>query len=422
MAKREELIVGLDIGTTKVACLVGELTDDGIDIIGVGTQPCAGLKKGVVVNIDATVSAIQKAVEEAEHMAGVEITQVYAGIAGAHIKAFHSEGVVAIRDREVRPGDIERVIEAAKAVSIPQDREILHVVPQEFSIDNQDGIKEPLGMSGVRLEARVHIVTAASASAQNIVKCCTRCNLQVQDLVLEPLATAEAVLTSDEKELGVALLDIGGGTSDLVIYNEGALVHTIVLPIGGHQLTNDIAVGLRTPMAEAERLKHRHGCALPALLSEDETIEVPSIGGRPPRILPRTVLSDILQPRVDEIFTLVREEIDRCGLSETLASGLVVTGGSTILHGLPELAEQVLGMPVRRGIPHGVGGLSEIVRSPIYATAVGLVRYGVRQLDGGYVSRGVAGAGAGLLDRRGSAGGSGSGMWRRMRSWFAEVF
>jgi cell division protein FtsA len=389
-----------------VACLVGELTDDGIDIIGVGTQPCAGLKKGVVVNIDATVSAIQKAVEEAEHMAGVEITQVYAGIAGAHIKAFHSEGVVAIRDREVRAGDIERVIEAAKAVNIPQDREILHVVPQEFSIDHQDGIREPLGMSGVRLEARVHVVTAASAAAQNIVKCCTRCNLQVQDLVLEPLATGEAVLHSDEKELGVALLDIGGGTSDLVVYNDGALVHTMVLPIGGHQLTNDIAVGLRTPMTEAERLKHRHGCAMSSLIAEDEMIEVPSVGGRPPRVMPRTVLSEILQPRVDEIFSLVRDELERCGLSETLASGMVVTGGSTILQGLPELAEEILGMPVRRGVPQGVGGLSDVVKTPIYATAVGLVLYGARKQDGLLLSQNS--------ERRG--------VWRRMRSWFAEVF
>jgi len=408
MAKREELIVGLDIGTTKVACLVGELNDDGgVDIIGVGTQPCQGLKKGVVVNIDATVHAIQKAVEEAEHMAGVEITSVYAGIAGSHIKAFHSEGVVAIKDREVRAGDIERVIEAAKAVSIPQDREILHVVPQEFTVDNQDGIKEPLGMSGVRLEARVHIVTASVAAAQNIIKCCSRCDLQVADLVLEPLATAESVLHSDEKELGVALLDIGGGTSDLVIYNEGALIHTLVLPIGGHQLTGDIAVGLRTPMSEAERLKHRHGCAMSGLIAVEETIEVPSVGGRPPRVLPRTVLSEILQPRVDEIFTLVRDEIERCGLADTLASGLVVTGGSTILQGLPELAEEVLGMPVRRGMPGGVGGLSEVVRSPIYATGVGLLLYGARQQDGLFV-------GGRDQDRRG--------VWRRMRSWFAEVF
>ena len=406
MAKREEIIVGLDIGTTKVACLVGEITDEGIDIIGVGTHPCSGLKKGVVVNIDSTVAAIAKAVEEAEHMAGVEITQVYAGIAGSHIKAFHSEGVVAIRDREVRPGDIERVIEAAKAVSIPQDREILHVVPREFSIDQQDGIKEPLGMAGVRLEARVHIVTAASASAQNIIKCCTRCSLEVQDLVLEPYATAESVLHADEKELGVALLDIGGGTSDLVVFSEGALVHTIVLPIGGHQLTNDIAVGLRTPMTEAERLKHRHGCAMTSLISEDEMIEVPSVGGRPPRVTPRTVLSDILQPRVDEIFSLVRDELERCGLAETLASGMVVTGGSTILQGLPELAEEILGMPVRRGVPQGVGGLSDVVKSPIYATAVGLVLYGARKQDGLQLSQNS--------ERRG--------VWRRMRTWFAEVF
>jgi cell division protein FtsA len=407
MAKREELIVGLDIGTTKVACLVGEVTEDGVDIIGIGTQPCSGLKKGVVVNIDATVAAISKAIEEAEHMAGVEITTVYAGIAGSHIKAFHSEGVVAIRDREVRAGDIERVIEAAKAVSIPQDREILHVVPQEFTVDAQDGIKEPLGMSGVRLEARVHIVTAAVAAAQNIIKCCSRCSLQVADLVLEPLATAESVLHRDEKELGVALLDIGGGTSDLVIYNEGALVHTLVLPIGGHQLTNDIALGLRTPMSEAERLKHKHGCAMSSLIAPDETIEVPSVGGRPPRVLARTVLSEILQPRVDEIFTLVRDEIERCGLSETLASGLVVTGGSTILQGLPELAEEVLGMPVRRGLPTGFGGLTDVVRSPIYATGVGLLLYGARQQEGLIIGGRDSG-------RRG--------VWGRMRSWFAEVF
>jgi cell division protein FtsA len=407
MAKREELIVGLDIGTTKVACLVGEVTEDGVDIIGIGTQPCSGLKKGVVVNIDATVAAISKAIEEAEHMAGVEITTVYAGIAGSHIKAFHSEGVVAIRDREVRTGDIERVIDAAKAVSIPQDREILHVVPQEFTVDTQDGIKEPLGMSGVRLEARVHIVTAAVAAAQNIIKCCSRCSLQVADLVLEPLATAEAVLHRDEKELGVALLDIGGGTSDLVIYNEGALVHTLVLPIGGHQLTNDIALGLRTPMGEAERLKHKHGCALSSLIAPDETIEVPSVGGRPPRVLSRTVLSEILQPRVDEIFTLVRDEIERCGLSETLASGLVVTGGSTILQGLPELAEEVLGMPVRRGLPQGFGGLTDVVRSPIYATGVGLLLYGARQQEGLFI---------------GGRDPSRRGVWNRMRSWFAEVF
>ncbi|MCS6912562.1 MAG: cell division protein FtsA [Myxococcales bacterium] len=407
MAKREELIVGLDIGTTKIACIVGEVTSEGVDIIGIGTHPCSGLKKGVVVNIDSTVQSIQRAVEEAEHMAGVEITTVYAGIAGAHIKAFNSEGVVAIKDKEVRPGDIERVIEAAKAINIPQDREIVHVVPQEFTIDHQDGIKEPLGMAGVRLEARVHIVTASVTSAQNIIKCCTRCNLQVSDIVLEPLASAEAVLHADEKELGVALLDIGGGTSDLVVFSDGALVHTAVLPVGGHQLTNDIAIGLRTPMAEAERIKHRYGCALPSLLKEGETIEVPSVGGRAPRIMPRQVLCDILSPRVDEIFSLVKRELQKCGLEDSLASGMVVTGGSTILEGLPELAEEVLGMPVRRGVPKGVGGLAEVVRSPIYATAVGLTLYGARQQEGLYFS-------AREPDKRT--------VWKRMRSWFAEVF
>jgi cell division protein FtsA len=407
MAKREELIVGLDVGTTKIACIVGELTDEGVDIIGIGTHPCYGLKKGVVVNIDSTVQSIQKAVEEAEHMAGVEITTVYAGIAGAHIKALNSEGVVAIKDKEVRQGDIERVIEAAKAINIPQDREILHVVPQEFTIDHQDGIKEPLGMAGVRLEARVHIVTASVASAQNIIKCCTRCNLQVSDIVLEPIGSAEAVLHTDEKELGVAMLDIGGGTSDLVVFSEGSLVHTAVLPVGGHQLTNDIAVGLRTPMAEAERIKHRHGCAMANLLREGETIEVPSVGGRAPRVMPRQVLCDILSPRVDEIFSLVQRELQKCGLEDSLASGLVVTGGSTILEGLPELAEEVLGMPVRRGVPKGVGGLAEVVRSPIYATAVGLVLYGARQQEGLYFTTRQP-------DKHT--------VWKRMRSWFAEVF
>lgn len=407
MAKREELIVGLDIGTTKVACIVGEVTDEGVDIIGIGTHPCHGLKKGVVVNIDSTVQSIQKAVEEAEHMAGVEITTVYAGIAGAHIKSLNSEGVVAIKDKEVRPGDIERVVEAAKAINIPQDREIIHVVPQEFTVDHQDGIKEPLGMAGVRLEARVHIVTASVTSAQNIIKCCTRCNLQVSDIVLEPLASAEAVLHADEKELGVAILDIGGGTSDLVIFSEGSIIHTAVLPVGGHQLTNDIAIGLRTPMAEAERIKHRHGCAMAGLLRPDETIEVPSVGGRAPRVMPRQVLCDILSPRVDEIISLVQREVRKCGMEDGLASGLVVTGGSTILEGLPELAEEVLSMPVRRGVPKGVGGLSEVVKSPIYSTAVGLTLYGARQQSGLYfVNR--------EPDKRT--------VWKRMRSWFAEVF
>ena len=409
MAKREEIIVGLDIGTTKVACLVGEITDEGIDIIGVGTQPCSGLKKGVVVNIDSTVAAIAKAVEEAEHMAGVEITQVYAGIAGSHIKAFHSEGVVAIRDREVRPGDIERVIDAAKAVSIPQDREILHVVPREFSIDQQDGIKEPLGMAGVRLEARVHIVTAASASAQNIIKCCNRCGLNVADIVLEPFASAHAVLDDDEKELGVALIDIGGGTTDIAVFHDGAIVHTSVLAVGGHQITNDIAIGLRTPMNEAERIKHRYGCALSSLVGEADLLEVPSVGGRQSRELPRTVLTEIIEPRVEEIFALVRRELEKTGFAELLGSGAVITGGSTILEGMPELASRVLELPVRRGTPKGVGGLADVVSSPIYATGVGLVLYGARNLEASHF-------------RARDTENAYSKVKRRMRAWLGEIF
>lgn len=407
MATQEELIVGLDIGTTKIACLVAEITDHGVNIIGLGTHPSYGLKKGVVVNIDATVQSIQKAVEEAEHMSGVRISSVYAGIAGSHIKAINSEGMVAIKDKEVRQGDIDRVLEASKAISIPQDREIIHVIPQEYSIDNQDGIREPIGMSGVRLEAKVHLVTAAVASVQNIVKCCTRCDLQVRDVVLEPLASAEAVLQPEEKELGVAMLDIGGGTSDLVLYHEGSLVYTAVLPVGGNQLTNDLAVGLRTPMAEAERIKQKYGCCAQELIQPDETIEVPSVGGRPPRLLQRTLLCDILQARVEEIFELVRYEIQKSGFEDVLASGLVVTGGSTILQGLPEVAERITGLPVRRGIPEKIGGLIEMVQSPVYATGVGLALYGARHNDIVYFpNRDV--------ERQT--------VWQRIRAWFKEAF
>src|SRR5438105_4609484 len=303
--KKGNIIVGLDIGTTKICCIVGEVTPDGIDVIGIGTHPSRGLRKGVVINIEATVSSIHKAVEEAELMAGAEISAVYAGIAGGHIRGFNSQGVVAVKDHEVKQGDIERVLDAARAINIPQDREILHVLPQEFIIDEQDGIREPLGMSGVRLEAKVHIVTAAVTSAQNIIKCCNRCDLHVADIVLEPLASSYAVLDEEEKELGVALIDIGGGTTDLAVFYDGALVHTAVIPVGGHQLTNDIAVGLRTPRADADRIKHRHGCALTALVDESERIEVPSVGGRPPELMPRRALTDIIEPRVEEIFTLV---------------------------------------------------------------------------------------------------------------------
>jgi cell division protein FtsA len=409
MAKREELIVGLDIGTTKIAAIVGEPTEDGIDIIGIGTHPSRGLRKGVVVNIDATVSSIQRAVEEAEHMAGCQITQVYAGIAGSHIKGLNSHGIVAVRDKEVRREDKERVIEAAKAVAIPMDRQIIHVLPQEFIVDEQDGIRDPLGMSGVRLEAKVHIVTAALASADNIIKCCNRCGLQVADVVLEPLASAQAVLHEDERELGVALVDIGGGTSDIAVFRDGAIISTSVLPLGGQLLTNDIAQGLRTPLAEAEKIKLRSGCAMTSLVGADETIEIASVGGRPPRAVPRQFLCDIIEPRMEELFGLVQRELNKSGLEEMLASGVVVTGGSTLLEGTVELGQEVLGLPVRAGAPHGVGGLVEVVKSPCYATGVGLVLYGARQEECG-----------GL--RVGDELASRSGLLRRLKNWFVEVW
>jgi len=382
MAKRDELIVGLDIGTTKIAAVVGEVTDEGIDIVGIGTAPSRGLRKGVVTNIDATVQSIRHAIEEAEHMAGCEITSVYAGIAGGHIRGLNSHGIVAVKDKEVRPADISRVIEAAKAVAIPADREIIHVLPQEYVIDQQDGIREPLGMSGVRLEAKVHIVTAAVTCAQNIIKCCNRCNLQVLDIVLEPLASSEAVLEQDEKELGVVLIDIGGGTTDLVIFSDGSVVHTSVIPVGGNQITNDIAVGLRTPLHEAERIKQKWGCAMSTLVKNDETIEVPSVGGRQPRILPRRSLCEIIEPRVGEIYELIAKEIESTGYRDLLASGAVITGGTSIMEGMPELGEEVLELPMRRAVPRGVGGLVEVVKSPIYATGVGLVQYGVKHQQG----------------------------------------
>jgi cell division protein FtsA len=407
MAKREELVVGLDIGTTKIACIVGEITEDGIDVVGVGTHPSTGLKKGVVVHIDETVRSIQRAVEEAEHMAGVEITSVYAGIAGAHIKSLNSQGVWAVKDKEVKESDIAAVLEQAKAINIPQDREIIHVIPQEYTIDHQDGIKEPLGMSGVRLEAKVHLVTASVTSAQNIIKCCHRCGLQVADVVLEPIASAEAVLHADEKELGVALIDIGGGTTDLAIFADGALVYTAVLPVGGTQLTSDIAYGLRSPSSEAERIKHKYGCAMLSMVGDDEMMEVPSVGGRPAREVKRQSLAAVIEPRVEEIFTLLRREIEKSGYDDKLAVGAVITGGTTILDGTAELAELVLGMPVRRGLPKGVGGLVDVVKTPSYATGVGLVLFGARNMDALHF--------AGRHPDKRS-------VWKRMRSWFGEVF
>ncbi|HEU0265534.1 MAG TPA: cell division protein FtsA [Geobacterales bacterium] len=378
--QRENLVVGLDIGTTKICAIVGSINDDGIDIVGIGTSPSRGLRKGVVINIESTVASIRKAIEEAELMAGCEIKSVYAGIAGGHIKGFNSQGIIAIKNREVTPDDVKRVIEAAKAIAIPMDREVIHILPQEFIIDDQDGIREPLGMSGVRLEAKVHIVTGAVASAQNIIKSCNRAGLDVADIVLEQLASSEAVLSPDEKELGVALLDIGGGTADIAIFVDGAIKHTAVLSLGGNHLTNDIAVGLRTPMSEAEKIKKKYGCCMSSMVGKDETIEVPSVGGRKPRILSRKLLAEILEPRVEEIFMLVNREIVKSGFEDLIVSGVVLTGGTTILEGMPELAEQIFNLPVRRGLPQEIGGLVDVVNSPVYATGVGLVVYGSKNI------------------------------------------
>ena len=383
MAKQKggEIIVGLNIGTTKICAIVGELTDDGIDIIGIGSHPSTGLRKGAVVNIESTVASIRRAIEEAEAMAGTEITNVYTGIAGGHIKGFGSRGMVALKDKEVRDADIARVIEQAKAVNIPVDCEVIHVLPQEFIVDNQGGIKEPLGMAGMRLEAKVHIVTGAVTSAQNIVKCANRTGLNVADIVLQPLASAEAVLTEEEKDLGVCLIDIGGGTTDIAIFSGGAIAHTAVIALGGNNLTNDIALGLRTPQHEAEKLKQKYGCALASEIDKQEMIEVPSVGGRAPRVIGRQILCEILEARVQEIFELGLREIERNGFLEALTSGVVITGGSTLLPGMVELAEELMGVPVRRGVPRGIGGLVDVVRSPIYATSVGLVVYGARHQD-----------------------------------------
>jgi cell division protein FtsA len=381
MSKKNSIIVGLDIGTSKVCAVVGEITERGLEVIGVGSHPSQGLRKGVVINIESTVESIKKAVEEAELMAGCEVNSVFTGIAGGHIKGFNSHGIVAVKNKEITQRDLERVIDAAKAVAIPMDREVLHILPQEYIIDDQDGIKEPLGMSGVRLESKVHIVTGAVTSAQNIVKCCNRTGLNVADIVLEPLASAEAVLTPEERELGVALVDMGGGTTDIALLHDGAVKHTAVLAIGGNHLTGDIAAGLRTPIAEAERIKQRYGCARASMVTKDERVEVPNVAGRNSRTLSRQILCEIIEPRLDEIFQLILREIIKSGYEGSLASGVVMTGGSTLLPGTIEMAEQVFGMPVRLGVPTHVGGLIDVVSSPIYATGVGLVLYGVKRQD-----------------------------------------
>jgi cell division protein FtsA len=410
MAKRDNLVVGLDIGTTKICAIVGEVSPEGIDIVGIGSYPSKGLRKGVVINIDSTVQSIQKAVEEAELMAGCEIHSVYAGISGGHIRGFNSHGIVAIKDKEVKSEDVERVVEAAKAVAIPMDRELLHIIPQEFIVDDQDGIRDPVGMSGVRMEAKVHIVTGSVTSAQNIVKCANRCGLHVSDIVLEQLASSHAVLTQDEKELGVAMIDIGGGTTDLIILSQGSIRHTAVLPLGGNHLTNDIAVGIRTPTQEAESIKHRYGCAISSMVSRDETIEVPSVGGRKPRAISRQLLAEIIEPRVEEILMLAKREIEKSGFMDVVASGVVLTGGSSILDGVPELAERVFDMPVRRGVPQEIGGLVDVVSSPIYATAVGLVVYGAK--EGARATTRTRVTDTNVYARVAS----------RMRSWFGDFF
>ena len=381
--KRENIVVGLDIGTTKICAIVAEVSDRGVDIVGIGTHPSKGLRKGVVINIDATVESIRKAVEEAELMAGVEINSVYCGITGSHIRGFNSHGIVAVKNREVSENDMKRVIDAARAVAIPMDREIIHVLPQEFIVDEQDGIMEPLGMSGVRLEAKVHIVTGAVTSAQNIIRCCNRTGLEVNDIVLEQLAASEAVLIPDEKELGVALADIGGGTTDLVVFSQGAVRQTAVFGLGGNHLTNDIAVGLRTPLVESEKIKIKYGCALTSMVKKEEMIEVPSVGGRRARVLSRQILAEIIEPRMEEIFTLVHREILKSGYENLIPSGVVLTGGTASLEGLPELVEQIFNLPVRRGYPSGIGGLMDVVNNPMYAAGVGLVLYGRRHRSEG---------------------------------------
>ncbi len=384
MSKKNDLIVGLDIGTTKICCIIGEVTPSGeIDIIGLGQHPSRGLRKGVVVNIDSTVESIKSAVEEAELMAGCEIDSVFVGIAGGHIASLNSHGIIAVKSKEITQQDIDRVIDAAKAIAIPLDREVLHVIPQEYIVDNQDGIKTPLGMAGVRLEAKVHIVTAAVTSAQNIVKCVNKAGLGVQDIVLEQLASCEAVLTPDEKELGVGLIDIGGGTSDLAIFYQGSIKQTSVLTIAGNQMTNDIAIGLRTPNSEAEKLKIDYGCAYSSMVDENENIEVCTVGGRDPRKVSRSILSEIIEARTREMFEMLDNEIKISGFQNLTSSGIVITGGASCLEGIGELAEEVFQVPVRIGLPTGLGGLIDVVNNPKYATSTGLILYGEKSFKTG---------------------------------------
>ena len=404
----KNLIVALDIGTSKVVCLVSELRPDGtLEVLGLGSHESKGLKKGVVVNIEATVAAIQRALEEAELMADCKITSAFVGIAGSHIRSFNSTGMVAVKDREVSALDVERAIDTARAVNIPTDQQILHVLRQEFIIDGQEDVREPIGMSGVRLEVKVHIVTGAVSAAQNIVKCVRRCGLEVNDLILQPLASARAVLSEDEKDLGVCLVDIGGGTSDVAVFTHGAIRHTAVIPIAGDQITNDIAMALRTPTAEAELIKVRHGVALRQLADPNEMIEVPGIGDRGPRAMSRQTLAEVIEPRVEELFSLVQQVLRESGFEELLSSGVVLTGGSSVMQGMVELGEEIFHMPVRVGVPKYAGGLADVVRNPRHATAVGLLLEGVQQVRQGQLSR---------------QDGSMRAVLARMREWFQRNF
>jgi cell division protein FtsA len=385
MARRERYLVGLDVGTSKVTAVVGEITDDGrLDIIGLGLADSRGIRRGVVVNLEAAVESIKRAIDEAELTAGIEIDSVYLALSGAHVKAFNSRGVVAVagKNREITREDVRRAIDAARAVSLPSGREILHVLPQDFVVDEQDGIGAPIGMTGSRLEVNVHVVTGSVSSTQNIIACVNRAGVQVIETVLEQLAASESVLTQDERDLGVALVDVGGGTADFAIFERGSLWHTGVIAIGGDHFTNDIAVGLRTPIPDAEKIKRRCGCALSSMVGEDETMEVASVGGRKPRLMPRRILSEILQPRAEEVFHLLWDEIGRAGYEKSLNSGIVLTGGGALLEGMAEIAEQIFDLPIRRGHPTGVGGLADHVNNPAFATAVGLVMYAHRHHAG----------------------------------------
>ena len=381
MGKKNSIVVGLDIGTSKICAAVGEMTERGLEIIGIGLHPSQGLRKGVVINIETTVNSLKKAVEEASLMAGCEIHTVFTSISGGHIKAFNSHGIVAVKNKEVMARDLERVIDAAKAVAIPMDREVLHVLPQDYIIDDQDGIRDPLGMSGVRLEAKVHIVTGAVASAQNVIKCCNRAGLNVAEIVLAPLAAADAVLTDEERELGVVLVDVGGGTTDIAVYHDGTVKHTAVVPIGGNHITNDIAAGLRTAFNDAERLKQRYGCARASMVSGTERVEVPCVTSKGAGTISRQILCEIVEPRLAEIFELVQKEVTKSGYEGSLASGIVATGGTMLLAGAVDMADRSFGLPVRLGTPARVGGLVDIIDSPIHAAAVGLTLHGVKRQD-----------------------------------------